>query len=269
MGRKAVIIGAGALGLGFLAERMASDYDLCLVDTSAKTEILQRIREEQGFTVNVCSLSGTRPVRVGGDFETITNDDQSNVRRALVEADLVLTATSRKLLDGMVAGIAPAMNPRRHKGWLLFCENGRNIATSYATCFGPQTVLVDTVMSRMCRFAGPDESEYGPLWDGCDASLVVEDYGYIPLDVDLCSSGPFSSAFSTVSHEEFLCWEDVKVYLHNGVHAFVAYHAFLEGVRFFRDVPSSIREHARSVLRTSSGLGPKRFRTRARGPAQA
>jgi len=29
---QAVIIGAGALGLGFLAERLAPDYDLCLAE---------------------------------------------------------------------------------------------------------------------------------------------------------------------------------------------------------------------------------------------
>jgi hypothetical protein len=32
MKHKAVIVGAGALGLGFLAERLAHDYDLCLAD---------------------------------------------------------------------------------------------------------------------------------------------------------------------------------------------------------------------------------------------
>ena len=44
MQKKAVIIGAGALGLGFLAERMALDYDLCLADTSVKAQILSHLR---------------------------------------------------------------------------------------------------------------------------------------------------------------------------------------------------------------------------------
>ncbi len=63
---KAVIIGAGALGLGFLAERMAGDYDLCLVDTSARKELLRHIDARGEFTVNVRGLGGIKTVNVAG-----------------------------------------------------------------------------------------------------------------------------------------------------------------------------------------------------------
>jgi mannitol-1-phosphate/altronate dehydrogenase len=51
-----------------------------------------------------------------------------------------------------------------------------------------------------------------------------------------------------VCHADFSCWEDIKLFLHNGVHAFISYHAFLEGVRFFKDTPAAIRERARQVV---------------------
>jgi len=246
-----VIIGAGALGLGFLAERLASHYDVCLADLSPTEKLLRQIKINQGFTVNLCSLEGVSPRRVAGRFQVALSDTpegRGKLDQAFREADLVLTATGRTLLDKVVGTIAPTMNQRVKKGWLLFCENGRHIAASYADSFRPQTVLVDTVMSRMCRFGSAQESAYEPLWPGNDKTLVVEDYSFLPLSADLCHPGPFGPTFSLVSHAEFLLWEDMKLYMHNGMHAFVSYAAFLEGVERFSDTPPWIRGEARQVM---------------------
>lgn len=251
MRKKAVIIGAGGLGLGFLAERMAQDYDLCLADTSAKADTLSRIRDHGGFTLNVCGLDRVCVREVTGTFTVApvdTSEGRDRLYHALQKADLVFTATGRAVLGRVVADICPSMNARSKKGWLLFCENGLNIAATYAPHFGPQTLVADTVMSRMCRYAGPQEEGYQPLWPGHSDSLVVEDYDFLPLDAERCSSGPFTSVFSMVTHAQFLCWEDIKLFMHNGVHAFVSYSAFLEGVKVFPDTPSSIREAARDVV---------------------
>jgi mannitol-1-phosphate/altronate dehydrogenase len=248
---KAVILGAGALGLGFLAERTASHYDLCLADLSSKEDLLRQIEADQCFTINVCSLEGVYPKQVAGCFKvtlTDTPEGRDELDQALNEADLVFTATGKQLLDDVVLMIAPAMNRRVKRGWLLFCENGRHIAASYARSFGPQTVLVDTVMSRMCRLGSAQESAYQSLWPGSERALVVEDYGFLPLSADLCRSGPFGPMFSLVSHAEFLLWEDIKLYMHNGMHAFVSYHAFLEGAELLTDTPPRIRQEAEQVI---------------------
>jgi mannitol-1-phosphate/altronate dehydrogenase len=248
---KAVIIGTGALGLGFLAERLAGDYDLCLADLSLNEDLLRRIETDQSFTLNLCSLEGTSPTQVMGHFQVAFTDTLAGRRKldqALLETDLVLTATGRRLLDDIVTMIAPALNAHTTKAWLLFCENGQHIAASYAHSFGPQTVLVDTVMSRMCRFDSPGEGRYQPLWSGCDRALIVEDDRFLPLDADRCRSGPFTPVFSLVSHAEFLMWEDIKLYMHNGMHAFVSYHAFLEGATLFANTPAWIRREAQRVI---------------------
>jgi mannitol-1-phosphate/altronate dehydrogenase len=237
--------------LGFIAERLAGHYDLWLADISSNEQMLRRLEAEQSFTINICGLDDVWPQRVTGRFEvTLTDTPQGRAKldQALREADLVMTATGRRLLDGLVANIAPAMNARTRKAWLLFCENGQHIAESYAHSFSPQTVLVDTVMSRMCRFDQPREGRYQSVWSGCDRALVVEDYSFLPLDADLCHSGPFASVFSLVSGADFLLWDDIKLYLHNGMHAFVSYHAFLDGVERFTETPSWIRGEARQVM---------------------
>ncbi len=248
---RAVIVGAGALGLGSLAERLANDYDLYLADITPNQTLLRQIEADQRFTVNLCSLRDVVPRSVTGSFKVIlidTPDGRPEFAQALREADLVLTATGRRLLDDVVAAVAPALKTREEKAWLLFCENGRNIAASYASSVGNRIVTVDTVMSRMCRFDGLHQGKYAPLWSGGDKALVVEDHSFMPLDAGLCDSGPFTSVFSLVSGAEFLLWEDIKQYMHNGMHAFVSYHAFLEGARLLIDSSAWIRREARRVM---------------------
>jgi mannitol-1-phosphate 5-dehydrogenase len=249
MKHKAVIVGAGALGLGFLAERLAHDYELCLADVQAKQEVLNQIEAQQGFSLNVCRLDGIDTRQVAGSFTVATADapDTSAFDCALGEAALVLTATGVKILDRVVERIAPILNARARSGWLLFCENGQH-AAAYAHMFGSNTTLVDTVMSRMCRFGDPNEGGYQPLAPGIGTALIVEDYDLLPLDASLCLPGPFSPVFSLVTPAEFACWEDIKFFLHNGMHAFLAYRAYLEGVRWFPDTPAWIRREAKRTM---------------------
>ena len=130
---RAAIIGAGALGLGFLAERLAGDYALHIADTTPKAGLLRRLQDEQGFTVNLCGRNGVTPSRISGTMTfsiTDTPEGRAALEKALHEADIVLTATGRRFLDAVVATIRPALNSRSRQLWLLFCENGMRVAES-------------------------------------------------------------------------------------------------------------------------------------------
>jgi hypothetical protein len=252
---RATIIGAGALGLGYLAERLAPDYELCLVDRCERAPWLRAIACEQGYWLTVCG-SGIEARRVSGSFEAICLDESGGRERlseVLGQTDIVLTAVGRANLGSVVEVMGPALHGRSRALWVLFCENGHAIAETHAGRLGQRAIGVDTVMSRMCRFAEPEEaSGYRALCAGGPAqtALVVEPYSFLPLDATRCAGGPFSPVFSLVATEVFALWEDVKLFLHNGMHAFVACHAHLMGVRTFSEVPVSLRERARMVAQT-------------------
>jgi len=167
---------------------------------------------------------------------------------ALGEADLVLTAVGTRALPDVVRRIAPVLAARSRPAWILFCENGRRLAAVHGPAFTAALTPADTVMSRMCRFAEPAERRYAPILPGRGEMLVTEAYDMIPLDRARCAGGPFTSVFSLVDSAEFALWEDVKLFLHNGLHAFVAYHAFLEGTERFPEVPPPILSEARRVM---------------------
>jgi len=252
-----MIIGAGALGLGFLAERMSPDYDLCMVDLLSQAFLLTRIRDENGYTMNLCGSAGLEHRRVYGTFTAAHMDlpdlrtpiaGSQSVAAALEAADLVLTAVGSRALPSVVAKIAPVLNARNRRVWLLFCENGLGIAAAHGTAFAANVTAVDTVMSRMCRFGEVGETGYAPLWPGAPQHLIAEAYAAIPLDRTLCQHGPFSAAFTLVESADFRMWKDIKLFMHNGMHAFMSYHAFLEGTKFLPDISSRIREAARRVM---------------------
>ncbi len=245
---RALIVGAGALGLGFLAERMAPDYDLCLADVPGRLELLGGIARAGGFAVNVCGTEGLEQRRVQGCFSAVSVGEPGVLASALEQADLVLTAVGTRSLPRAVEAMAPALNARGRRAWLLFCENGIGIAEHYGAGFADSVVRVDTVMSRMCRFAEAGEAAGAPLLPGAGERLMVESYGLIPLDRGLCAAGPFSPAFQLVETEEFRLWEDIKLFLHNGLHIFIACHAFLEGARRFPEASAALRAEARRVM---------------------
>jgi len=249
---RAVIIGAGALGLGFLAERMAGDYELCLADLAGRGAFLRRIAQDQGYAMNLCRTDGIEIRSVRGSF-TVASFENSRPSRslasALEETDLVLTAVGNRALPGVVKAIAPVLNARQRPVWLLFCENGLEIAARHSRELTAPVVLVDTVMSRMCRFAEPGEEGYVPLSPGSDEKLVAESYASIPLDDTRCRNGPFTTVFQLMESADFRMWEDAKLFMHNGLHAFMAYHAFLEGTKRFPAISFSIREAALRVMR--------------------
>lgn len=249
MGRpRAVIVGAGALGLGFLAERLCSDYDLCLADLAPRVRVLQRIAAEQGFAMNVCHDGRLEVRAVRGAFSAATVGEEA-FADAVSQAELVLTAAGTRALSDVVKVLAPVLGQSRRRTWVLFCENGLDIAVRFGNAFAARVTPVDTVMSRMCRFAEPGESGYAPLWPGHPERLVAESYPAMPLDRSRCEGGPFTGAFDLVESCEFRMWEDVKLFMHNGMHAFLSYHAFLEGTRRFPEVSPELRAEARRVMR--------------------
>jgi mannitol-1-phosphate/altronate dehydrogenase len=118
---RAVIIGAGALGLGFVAERLAPDYDLCFADLRAQEERLRRLERQGSYTVNLCSLDGVTARQVRGNMGIAFTDrpeEEAVLRREVEQADLILTATSRRLLDQIVPWLSEILNARQTRHYL-------------------------------------------------------------------------------------------------------------------------------------------------------
>ncbi|HAX98186.1 MAG TPA: hypothetical protein DCY12_04675 [Candidatus Atribacteria bacterium] len=250
MNRKAVIIGTGALSLGFLGERLAPDYEITFTDKNIKAPLLKEIQNQQQYKINMCHLDEIEPVSVQGQMNTFNLDEDKEKHSfydALTEADLIFTAVGGQNLPAVISEVAQILNRQPRKYNILLCENGRNLAQTYQQYFKESSV-VDTVISRMCRFASPEENKYIPLWESFPDKLAVESYDYLPLNKAVCLPDQFSSAFTLVKPEIFAAWEDIKFFAHNGTHAFVAYHAYLDGIQFFSDANQKLGEKTSKMV---------------------
>lgn len=250
MRKKAVIIGTGALSLGFLGERLTPDYEITFVDKGFKALLLKELQGQQQYILNICHFDGIELFTVQGQFNTF-NLDQDNEKNdfyeALTEADLIFTAVGNQNLPGIISEIASILNSQLRENYILICENGRNLAQTYQKYFKKSKVF-DTVMSRMCRFAALEEKNYISLLKSLPDKLVVESYDYLPLNHGACSPERFSPVFTLIEPEIFATWEDIKFFAHNGIHAFIAYHAFLKGYKYFSDVDQKLKEKAEKTM---------------------
>jgi mannitol-1-phosphate/altronate dehydrogenase len=252
MSKKAVIIGTGALALGFLGERLALDYEITFADKNIKTPLLKELQNQQQYILNICHLDGIESVSIQGRFNVFNLDqekEKNDFYKVITEADIIFTTVGNQNLPIVISQIAPILNEQMRGNCILLCENGRNLAQTYQKFFKASKV-VDTVMSRMCRFTTQEESGYGykPLWKNLPDRLVVEAYDYLPLNFAACSSEQFSPVFTLIEPDIFSTWEDIKFFAHNGTHAFIAYHAFLDGIKYFSDVDHKLKEKAEKML---------------------
>ena len=255
---RVLIVGAGALGLGFLLERLAGTCEAVLADRNEQRELLERIERERGYTVSICGPDRATIRRVEGHFRAVFTDDPGGAaafEEAVARSPIILTATGRSVLPQLVPMLGSALRATGGRHAVLFCENGVHLAAEHGPALGPSARAVDTVMSRMCRFADPDEDHYEPLWPGSPYRLVAEEYTLMPVADSPAwrtqASGAGISlpdALTAMDAGRFRYWEDVKVYMHNAMHAFVAYHDALEGVRSFPGTPQHIRDAAHSVM---------------------
>jgi len=248
--KRVVIIGTGALALGFLGERLAPGYEITFIDKNIKASFLEELQNQQQYNLNICYRDGIESVSVQGRFNVINLDqdkEKNNFYKVLTEADLIFTTVGNQNLPIVISQIVPILNAQPRENHILLCENGRNLAQTYQKYFKASKV-VDTVMSRMCRFASHGESGYMPLWKDLPDRLVVESYDFLQLNEAVCLTNQFSPVFTLVEPEIFATWEDIKFFAHNGAHAFIAYHAFLDGIKYFSDVDQILKEKAEKMM---------------------
>lgn len=255
-----VVFGAGALGLGFLGPELGGDFRMVYVDIPQKAGLLTHLHAAGQFVINETGPSA-RSVRVGG-ADAIAADDTSAVGAALAAAEIVFTAVGEPNLRRIAPVLAGAVC-RRTPGAplrILCCENGVEIAARLAEhvehelgkALGGRARIGDTVMGRMCRIVPPPLEGLEPVGQGVEWAVAAEPFFGIPVEKSILEGlEPVPAAFQAVAAEEFCALEDVKMFAHNGLHAFLAFLGHLRGRQFFcelREEPEVIEMAGRLLL---------------------
>jgi len=240
--RTCVVMGAGALGLGFLGPEVGADYHMVYVDIPEKSDLLDHMTRAGEYTFNETGPSA-RAVTVR-DARGICTSDAGAVAQALAGADLVFTAVGEPNLEKVaptLAAAAAGRDPSRPFR-ILCCENGIEIARkcrahverALGASAGGRLIVGDTVMGRMCKIVSPPEPHVAPIAPGLDWSVCAEPFFGIPVAAPaMAGLDEPGAAFQVMTEAEFAAQEDVKMMAHNGLHAFLAFLGHLRGKRYF------------------------------------
>ena len=243
-----VVLGAGALGLGFLGPELGGDYRMLYADIPQKGKFLDYLHLEHRYTFNetgpsirtmeVCGVDG---VEVGS----------AALREALGGAELVFTAVGEPNLAAAAPMLADVLSERSADRPLrvLCCENGVEIAGKLTACIerelsepvGDRARVCDTVMGRMCKMVSPVAPPLEPVAGPFDWAVAGEPFFGMPVEAHALEGLEVPAALQPVSPPIFSALEDVKMLAHNGLHAFLAFLGHMAGKELFCELRDNAR----------------------------
>ncbi len=266
---KAVIFGAGAVGLGFLGELLSkSGWRTTFADIDS--DLAAAINSQSCYIFNKVSTS-VEQVEVGpaSVIDLRAPDADGQLDAALAQADLVFTAAGARAFAPVGRSLARAAEsaafPREPLN-VLCCENHHDAAAALAATtqealgepasLATKFALVNTVVARMCQRLTPTDRDLPPVAPGVDTVILTESYALLPADASAAAPPvPEFAGLKFLSGPEFAAWDHRKLFAHNGTHALLGVLGKLAGYTYMYECrrDADINAAARRALREEVG----------------
>ncbi len=218
--RTVVVVGAGAVGRGFVGE-VFHDAGWLVSFVDVNDDLLARMRDQGGYqhvTVGPALLS-----RQIGPVRTGRVDDAAYLATEVQTASCIATSVGQAALPAVAAALRQALLSRYRAGGgpvdILLCENLHQASVRFrellldgldpdaARLLDEQTGLVETSIGRMIPLPEP----------GADPSEVrAEPYRFLPVDL-AAMKAPCPDVLDLVGDPDldFAGYGDRKLYVHN------------------------------------------------------
>ncbi len=243
---KAIVFGAGGVGLGFLGELLTqSGYQPTFVDVDQ--QVVAALNRYSSYTFNKIG-DGIQTVRIDG-VQAIDTEDPAGPKQlsaAFEQAQVVFTAAGARALPAIGSALAHSLRTVRFACSPLnvfCCENHHNAAlalrqaTEEALSADAKLIsqlrFVNTVVARMCQRLTTADRDLTPLTAETDIVILAEAYSLLPVDGDtVAEPRPVISGVEYFPAPEFEAWDKRKLFAHNGTHALLAVLGKLRGYRY-------------------------------------
>ncbi len=250
-----LIFGAGALALGFLGPMLSEDYKLIFCDVDIKKDLIKFLQKENGYSVNICSKK-IIPFKVSGvtAFNLSREGERNRIKKILKNIRVIFTAVGSEGIDETLNFIKEnRREDRKERLWVFSAENDKSILKRWRDKLGEKIRLSDTIMGRMCRIDHPGKY-YQPVGSGLKEAVIAEDFYGLPVPADIhFSAGLRGKAWQVMSEEEFTARSYLKLFGHNGAHAYLSYLGALEGLKYLHQVDSKLLSEVKSLLNKEVG----------------
>ena len=246
-----MVFGAGALSLGFLGPLLSEDYGLVFCDLDVKGDLIRLLQKENAYLINLCSdkVSALRVQGVTG-FNLSLKEEREEVKKMLGKTEILFTAVGNSGIDETLNFIKDNYGINRKKKLHIFlAENDKNILKRWVGRLGNKVKLHDTIMGRMCRFESVEDN-YQPVAPGFPQALVAEDFFGLPVPSDVYREARLKGrAWEVMSEETFEAKSYLKLFAHNGLHAYLSYLGSLRGIKYFYQADPPLLSEGEILLR--------------------
>ncbi len=244
--KKAVVFGAGNIGRGFLGQLFfESGYETVFVE--AMPLVVELLNKKTVYPLWVVSDEEKETFEIR-NVRAVSAGDEDAVAKELTEADLAATAVGvgniPKIAPLLAKGVAQraAFSSSRPLD-VIICENllsaGKTLKTKirqslpseFYSYLDEKVGMVETVVSRMVPPVPAELKEKEPLL------VLVEPYKILPVAKHgFKGDVPKINGFLPV--ENIQAYEELKLYVHNLVHAVCAYFGYLKNCRYIWEAVS-------------------------------
>ena len=218
---RAVIIGAGRTGRGFVARLLAEAHvPIAFLDRDAGL-IRQLQQSENGY--RVLFFGGERePFTISG-YKAGTWEDEEYARNILTECELVFVSVGGSHLQEVGEQLKQYL-PDERICRVITCENAVGPARTLREAIGKENVLI----SEAAVFCTTDTAGEGKL------DIVSENYPYLPFDSgQLNGYRPLAQSIRPVSgFSDFL---KRKIFTYNAASGIISYLGWLKGYRLYAE----------------------------------
>ena len=250
MKEKILIFGAGALSLGFLGPTLIENYELIFCDLDIKKNLIKLLQKENSYSINIC-YDKVVPLDISGvtGFNLSIGEEREKVEKILKSIKIVFTAVGSEGIDKTLNFIKNnSVKGRKEKLYVFLSENDKSILRKWAGKLGEKVKLYDTVMGRMCRIDYSGKG-YQPIGSGFKEVIVAENFYGLPVSAEIYNQVGLKGKFwQVMSDEEFEARAYLKLFAHNGVHAYLSYLGALQGLKYFYEVGQDILSGAKILL---------------------
>jgi mannitol-1-phosphate 5-dehydrogenase len=252
MKKEVLIIGAGKIGRGFVAQLFYnSGYKLWFLDASK--EVVQLLNREKKYRIDIAKEGGdfTEYVEVEGAFSL---DDKDNVSTILFDLDIIVTCVGAGNIDKVTRFIKEILiSTKREKilNWII-CENANNPAkkirdillenpdTRFSEFVTSKLGLIETQVLRTGMLANQEVIAKEPL------ALRMQDWWTLPLDRD-AFIGPIPDVKGFVPKTNFSNELVRKLYTFNGTNGPIAYIGWANGYNILHESALAFPEYFKEI----------------------
>lgn len=230
--KKAVIIGAGNIGRGFIGQIFSEGgWEVCFLDVSET--VVNALNQFNEYPLDIVSSSGIDR-HILRNVRAVNGNDKENAAKEIASADICVTCVGAKairfIIPNFVAGVKLRYRTTGKPLDLLICENLMDADAYIHTLLEPELTaeelasvgLVETSVGRMVPLPDPELLREEPLL------VRAEAYSFLPCDRD-AFKGPIPEISNLVPVSPFRYVIERKLYIHNMGHAICAYLGMYKG----------------------------------------